>query len=217
VLTIYIPSYFELKSEQEMHEVIRDHGFATITSLHNGSLTATHLPLLLSKDKKELIGHFSKGNQQWKDVEGQEVLVVFQGPHCYISPSWYENQDTVPTWNYVTVHVNGKVQLLEDEDPRLWQSMVNLTQKYEQPTSQYDLHDVDPSYITALSKGVVGFTVSIDKIEGKAKLSQNHSKERVERVIAELSKKSNSNEQEIAKWMSQKSLPIKMEEQKNGD
>ena len=95
--------------------------------------------------------------------------------------------------------------------------MVNLTTKYEQPNSQYDLHNVDPTYIKALSKGVIGFTISIDNIEGKAKLSQNHSKVRVERVIAELSKKSNSNEQEIAKWMNQKSLPITLEVQKNGD
>ena len=191
-----------------MHEVIRDNGFATITSLHKGLLTATHLPLLLSDDKKTLIGHFSKANQQWKDIEGQEVLVVFQGPHCYISPSWYESQDAVPTWNYVTVHVNGKVQLLKDEDPRLWQSMVNLTEKYEDPMSLYNLHDVDPAYIAALSKGVIGFTISIDKIVGKAKLSQNHSKERVERVIAELSKIDKSDEQDIAKWMSKKSLSV---------
>lgn len=171
-------------------------------------MTATHLPLLLSEDKKTLIGHFSKGNQQWKDIEGQAVLVVFQGPHCYISPSWYESQDTVPTWNYVTVHVNGKVQLLKDEDPRLWQSMVNLTEKYEKPMSLYNLHDVDATYIAALSRGVIGFTISIDKIEGKAKLSQNHSKERVERVIAELSKIGKSDEREIAKWMSKKSLSV---------
>lgn len=208
MLTIYIPSYFELKSEQEMHEVIRDNGFATITSLHKGSLTATHLPLLLSEDKKELIGHFAKGNRQWIDIECQEVLVVFQGPHCYISPSWYESKDAVPTWNYVTIHVNGKVQLLKEEDPRLWQSMVNLTEKYEQPESPYNLHNVDPSYITALSKGVVGFVISIDNIKGKAKLSQNHSKERVERVIAELLKMDKTDEQDIAKWMSKKSLPI---------
>lgn len=171
-------------------------------------MTATHLPLLLSDDKKSLIGHFSKGNQQWKDIEGQEVLVVFQGPHCYISPSWYENQDTVPTWNYVTVHVNGKVRLLKDEDTLLWQSMVNLTDKYEDTISLYNLNDVDPIYIAALSKGVIGFTISIDKLEGKAKLSQNHSKERVKRVIAELSKIAKSDEQEIAKWMIKKSLSV---------
>ena len=205
---MYIPAYFEIKNRQEMYEVIEAHGFATLTSLHQESLTATHLPLLLSEDKTELIGHFAKGNRQWVDIEGQEVLVVFQGPHCYISPSWYETQNNVPTWNYVTVHVKGTVQLLKDEDPRLWQSMVDLTEKYEDSTSTYSVNDVDPVYIAALSKGVMGFTISIDKIEGKAKLSQNHPKERVERVISALTKIDKSNEQDIAKWMKKKSLSI---------
>ena len=191
-----------------MKEIITSHGFATLTSVHEGSLTATHLPLLLSGDGTELIGHFAKGNRQWVDVEGQEVLVVFQGPHCYISPSWYETQDTVPTWNYVTVHVKGKVQLMKGEDPRLWQSMVDLTEKYEEPTSTYNLYNVDPDYIASLSKGVVGFTIFIDKIEGKAKLSQNHSIERVERVISALTKLNKSDEMAIADWMNKKSLSI---------
>lgn len=191
-----------------MHEVINNHGFATITSNHLGSLTATHLPLLLSEDKTELIGHFAKANRQWVDLEGQEILVVFQGPHCYISPSWYETQETVPTWNYVTVHVKGKVHLLTADDPRLWRSMVELTEKYEDPASTYSLDGVDPTYVASLSKGVVGFTVTIDSIEGKAKLSQNHSKERVERVIETLSSINRSDERAIAKWMQIKSLPI---------
>ena len=189
-----------------MHDVIHAHGFATLTSLHQGSLTATHLPLLLCKDDTELLGHFAKGNRQWVDIEDQEVLVVFQGPHCYISPSWYETQDTVPTWNYVTVHVKGKVKLLNGEDPRLWQSMIDLTGKYEEPASTYSLHDVDSAYISALSKGVVGFTISIDTIEGKAKLSQNHPKERVEMVVTALKQLDKSDELAIAQWMEKNSL-----------
>ncbi|WP_026022957.1 FMN-binding negative transcriptional regulator [Paenisporosarcina sp. TG20] len=204
---MYIPPYFKLQNLEEMHEIITTYGFATLTSIHQGSLTATHLPLLLNEDRTELIGHFAKGNRQWVDIEGQEVLVVFHGPHCYISPSWYETQTNVPTWNYLTVHVNGTVQLMKDEDPRLWQSMLNLTEKYEDTTSIYELNNVDPGYISSLSKGVVGFTISIDRIEGKAKLSQNHPKERVERVISALTKLDKSNEQSIAKWMEKKSLP----------
>lgn len=206
-MNIYIPTYFKIENLEELHEVIAAHGFGTITSINQGSLTSTNLPLLLNDDRTQLIGHFAKANRQWADLERQEVLVVFQGPHSYISPSWYETSETVPTWNYVTVHVKGKVQLLEDGDPRLWQSMVELTEKYEDPSSTYSLHDVDPTYIASLSKGVIGFTVSIDRIEGKAKLSQNHSKERVERVVAALSKIDRSDEQAIAKWMQKKSLP----------
>jgi transcriptional regulator len=97
--------------------------------------------------------------------------------------------------------------LMADGDTRLWESMQNLTTKYEEPTSDYSLEDVDSSYIESLSKGVVGFTLRIDKIEGKAKLSQNHPKVRVERVIRELNDSGKSDEQAIAKWMRKKSLP----------
>lgn len=189
---------------QEINEVIETYGFATLTSIHEGSLTATQLPLLLSEDKTELIGHFAKGNKQWVDIENQQVLVLFQGPHCYISPSWYEAQNTVPTWNYVTVEITGKVKLLKEGDSRPWQSMVALTEKYEEPTSAYNLMDVDPSYISSLSKGVMGFTISIDNIKGKAKLSQNHPTARVERVIEALRETNKSDEKAIAKWMEKK-------------
>ena len=203
---MYTPSYFKMNDPNEMHEMIEAHGFAILASTHQGSLTATHLPLLLNEEKTELIGHFAKGNRQWTDIEGQDVLVVFHGPHCYISPSWYETQETVPTWNYVTVHVTGKVRLFEDKDSRIWQSMIDLTEKYEDPTSTYDLNNVDQGYMDSLSKGVVGFAVSIDKMEGKAKLSQNHSKERIQRVVDSLMETGKAKEKEIAEWMKMKSL-----------
>ncbi len=199
---MYIPKYFEITNREEMNEVISSNGFATLFSTHQGSPYATHLPLLLNEDGTELIGHFAKGNKQWTDVMEQQVLVVFQGPHCYISPSWYETQDTVPTWNYVTVHVTGQLELMPDGDSRLMESMQNLTLKYEEPTSGYVLSEVDDAYIESLSKGVVGFIIRIDKMEGKAKLSQNHSRERVERVIKQLEKTGEFNEKAISKKMS---------------
>lgn len=198
---MYIPKYFEITNRKEMNAIIHLNGFATLFSTHQGSPYATHLPLLLSKDETELIGHFAKGNKQWKDIVGQQVLVVFQGPHCYISPSWYETQDTVPTWNYVTVHVTGEIELMPDGDTRLMESMQNLTCKYEESTSGYSLMQVNEEYIESLSKGVVGFTLRIKQIEGKAKLSQNHSRERVERVIKQLEKTGKFNEQAISKEM----------------
>lgn len=199
---MYIPKYFEITDREEMNAIIHSNGFATLFSSHQGFPYATHLPLLLNEDGTELIGHFAKGNKHWTDIVGQQVLVVFQGPHCYISPSWYESQDTVPTWNYVTVHVMGEIELMPDGDARLMESMQNLTRKYEEPTSGYSLMKVDDEYIESLSKGVVGFTLRINQIEGKAKLSQNHSIERVERVIKQLEKTGKLNELAISKEMS---------------
>ena len=166
-MRIYISTYFKIDSLVEMHEVIMTNGFATLTSLHQGSLTATHLPLLLSEDKTELIGHFATANSQWVDLEGQEILVIFQGPHCYISPSWYETQETVPTWNYVTVHVKGRVQLLKGEDPRLWQSMVALTEKYEDPASDYSLMKWIPLILQHGLRGLLALLFLLIRLKGR--------------------------------------------------
>jgi transcriptional regulator len=212
---MYIPKYFEITNREEMNEIIHSYGFATLYSSHQGRPYATQLPLLLNEDGNELIGHFAKGNKQWTDIVGQQVLIVFQGPHCYISPSWYETQDTVPTWNYVTVHVNGEVELMSDGDTRLMESMKNLTIKYEEPTSGYSLDNVEDTYIESLSKGVVGFSIRIDEIQGKAKLSQNHSQERIERVIDSLKKTGKANEQAISICM-EKTLR-KLVEEKIGE
>jgi transcriptional regulator len=198
---MYTPPYFKISERKEMEEIIDEFGFATLFSIHDGEPCATQLPLLLTSDGSELVGHFAKGNTQWKDLDGQSVLVVFQGPHCYISPSWYESQNNVPTWNYVTVHVKGKVHIMENEDPRLWQSMVHLTEKYEDIASDYSLDEVNEDLLANLSKGVVGFTICIEQMEGKAKLSQNHSKERRERVITALNRTGRPDERAIAKWM----------------
>lgn len=111
---MFIPAPFKL-NESEAYDVIRENGFATLFSLHEGMPFATHLPLLVNADKSCLYGHFALQNPQWKDIIGQSVLAVFHGPHCYISPSWYETNKAVPTWNYITVHVYGEVELLEDE------------------------------------------------------------------------------------------------------
>lgn len=130
----------------------------------------------------------------------QIVLAVFHGPHCYISPSWYETNKSVPTWNYVTVHVYGEVELIDDEQ-ELMDSLNEMVLKYESPDSSYRLQDVDADFIAGINKGVQGFKIKINKIEGKAKLSQNHPVHRQELIINQLEKNSNEDEQKIASLM----------------
>lgn len=197
---MYIPKYFKIDDENIIYDFIENNGFAIIFSQHNGSPYATHLPLLLDRDKNELYGHFARPNTQWIDSKGQELLVVFQGPHCYISPSWYETKKAVPTWNYVAIHVYGQMEIIEHEE-ELLQTLRELTAKYEKPESPYNLDRVDSSYIEGLSKGIVGFKIKINKIEGKWKLSQNHPVERQERVIQHLEQIPNENNKEIASLM----------------
>ncbi|WP_175991483.1 FMN-binding negative transcriptional regulator [Bacillus sp. Marseille-Q1617] len=197
---MYIPPQFKITDESIAYDIIKEHGFATLISQQNGMPAATHLPLLLNEDNTCLYGHFARPNPQWKEIEDSSALAIFHGPHCYISPSWYETNQTVPTWNYVTVHVYGNVELVDDED-EVMKSLQDLVMKYEAPDSPYKLEDVDSKYLAGMSKGIQGFRLHITKIEGKAKLSQNHSAHRQERVIQALERIPHENEQEIARLM----------------
>jgi transcriptional regulator len=197
---MYIPKHFEINDEDFIYDFIEKYSFATLFSQHNGEPYATHLPLILNKSESALYGHFARPNEQWKDVENQQVLVVFQGPHCYISPSWYETTKAVPTWNYVSIHLYGKVEIVEDGKIIL-DTLNELVNKYESPDSPYNLNDVEPSFIEGMSKGIVAFKIIITKIEAKAKLSQNHPVERQELIIKHLEGTSNQDHIQIASLM----------------
>lgn len=197
---MYIPKHFKIEDEEKIYEFIEKYSFATLYSTQKGEPYATHLPLILKKDEKALYGHFARANGQWKDIKDQTVLVVFQGPHSYISPSWYEITDAVPTWNYVAVHFYGKVEIIED-DKVILDSLNDMVTKYEKPDSPYKLKNVDSRYVEGLSKGIVAFKVTITKIEAKAKLSQNHPVVRQELIIEQLEKSTDQNDFQIASLM----------------
>ncbi|MEH7179779.1 FMN-binding negative transcriptional regulator [Neobacillus vireti] len=197
---MYIPKHFKIDNDEVIYNFIEKNSFATLFSQHNGEPYATHLPLLLNKEEGFLYGHFARPNEQWKDIENQNVLVIFQGPHCYISPSWYETNQAVPTWNYVAIHVYGQLEIVENEQ-EVYESLLDMVKKYEKPGSSYHLEDVDDKYIMGMSKGIVGFKIKISKIEGKAKLSQNHPTERQELVIKQLENSSDQNNLQIAELM----------------
>jgi transcriptional regulator len=197
---MYIPKHFKMDNDEVMYDFIEKNSFATLFSQHNGEPYATHLPLLLNKEEGFLYGHFARQNQQWKDIANQEVLVIFQGPHCYISPSWYETNQAVPTWNYVAIHVYGQLEIVEDEQ-EVFESLSDMVNKYEKPDSSYQLKDVDSGFIKGMSKGIVGFKIQIRKIEGKAKLSQNHPLARQELIIKQLENSEDQNDIHIAQLM----------------
>lgn len=198
---MYIPALFKIDDLSQMIAFMKVHSFATVVSSHEGRPFASHLPLLVDEEAHCLYGHFARPNPQWTDVEQQEVLVIFQGPHCYISPSWYGTPAAVPTWNYSAVHVYGKVELMHDND-EVFRILHQLTSKYEAPDSSYNLNSVDPTFLSGMSKGIQGFKLQITSIEGKAKLSQNQPLERQERIIKALEQQGHS-EQQVAALMRQ--------------
>jgi transcriptional regulator len=165
------------------------HSFATLCPTTGGELEATHLPLLLDRDVAphgRLVGHLARANGQWKRAAGTRVMAIFSGPHAYISPTWYESNETVPTWNYAAVHASGVLQPIEDES-RLREIVRRTVEVYEQSMPRPWSMDVVPAQILdKLMHGIVGFEMEIDRLEGKWKLNQNHSVERREKVIRAL-------------------------------
>jgi transcriptional regulator len=197
---VYIPSHFQIEDLKIAYNIMNEYSFATLFSQHDGIPFATHLPLIMDKENKHLYGHFARPNPQWKDINYQKVLAVFHGPHCYISPSWYETNTAVPTWNYVVVHVYGEAELIQDEQ-ELMDTLHDMVLKYEAPDSSYRLQDVNADFLVGMSKGIQGFKIIINKIEAKAKLSQNHPVDRQELIANQLERISNEDEQRIASLM----------------
>lgn len=197
---MYIPTEFQISEENIIYDIIETNSFATLFSQQDDIPQATHLPLTLDREKGFLYGHFARPNAQWRGIEDREILIVFQGPHCYISPSWYETKTAVPTWNYVAVHVYGQVEIL-DSNLELMETLRIMVKKFEKPNSFYNLEELDPSYIEGMTKGIVGFRIKITKIEGKWKLSQNHSIERQKLIIAQLEKIPSENTEKIVYLM----------------
>jgi len=179
---MYIPKAFEITDEKEIVSFIEANAFGQLISLVNGKLFATHLPFILSEDKKILIGHVAKQNPQHVDISQQEVLVTFQGAHDYISPAWYEAPG-VPTWNYQAVHVYGECSLISDVE-KLKKIVDTLTQKYEAKFEK----PWQPNYKAELLSAIVGLEIHITDVQCKYKLSQNRSEQDKVQVIERLEK-----------------------------
>ena len=179
---MYIPQHFEITDREEIFAFIKANAFGQLTSSVNGRLFTSHLPFLISKDGESLFCHVAKRNLQWEDIESQEVLVTFQGPHDYISPSWYSSPG-VPTWNYQAAHIYGKPQLVKDK-----QMLVNIIHEL---TSIYEFSFEEPwvpKYDGSLLNFIVGIEIKITDVQCKFKLSQNRPESDRKQVIKELQK-----------------------------
>lgn len=203
---MYTPPAFAVDDLPTLHDFIQAHSFATLISGGSESFEVTHVPLLLDRSIGEcgqLIGHLAKANPQWKSAEGNRVLAIFHGPHAYVSPSWYQEQNVVPTWNYIAVHVHGTLRL--QNDPSVVKRIVeDYVTEYESAMPiPWDMKSADETFVDNLTQAIVGFTIDIDRIEGKWKLSQNHSEERRQGVIEGLRKRENGDDVAIAELMEQ--------------
>jgi len=177
---VYTPDHFAVKDKEEIYSFIRKHTFGQLISTLEGRIFSTYMPFLLSDDQTCITGHIAKPNPQHSSLNGQEVLITLEGPHGYVSPSWYEGPG-VPTWNYQAVHIYGKAKVFTDTD-KLKTVVDTLTDKYERL-----LHDPwIPQYKAAALDMIVGIEVNISEIQGKYKLSQNRSINDRKEVIRQL-------------------------------
>jgi transcriptional regulator len=174
---MYIPAAFRENRLEVLHAHIREHSFGTLVSQVSGELFATHLPFLLDENRGPngtLLGHMARANPHWQGFRtGVESLVIFQGPHAYISPGWYVSEQSVPTWNYTVVHAYGSASLMEHPQ-RVRELLERTVRTFEGDAPEaWSTARVDESYITNLARGIVAFELPIARLEGKRKLAQN--------------------------------------------
>ncbi len=179
---MYIPKHFSITDNQEIFAFIEAHAFGQLISTLNGQLYVSHVPFAVCKNAQSLVCHIAKSNQQWQEIEAQEMLVTFQGNHAYVSPSWYESPG-VPTWNYQAVHVYGRPRLITDS-LALKNIVEQLSETYE---SNLD-SSWKPEYKANLIELIVGIEIQISEIQCKYKLSQNRSEIDRHNVIKALQK-----------------------------
>ncbi|MGV4321694.1 FMN-binding negative transcriptional regulator [Bacillus mojavensis] len=199
---MYIPKYYKVTNVDDIWDFVQNNSFGTIVTTAQGKPIATHLPLQLIKegDTYYITGHIAYGNPQWRTFEAcEDVLVMFQGPHAYISSSWYEKEN-VPTWNYQAVHVYGTASILNEEE--LKHDLTMLLQTYEKHRKNPVLWDkLSPQLLESQLKGIVGFKMKVGEIQASYKLSQNRNEEDYMNIIDQLRNEGDSNSKQMAELM----------------
>ncbi len=180
---MYVPAHFSEPRVEVLHEALRGGGLATLVTTGPGGLDASHLPLLLEPGPGplgRLVGHVARANPQWSATpDGSAALAIVLGPDAYVTPSWYpskrESGRVVPTWNYLAIHAHGTVRFFEDR-ARLLDLVTRLTDRHEGARPHpWKVSDAPPEYVEAMLQGIVGVELTLTRLEGKWKVSQNRS------------------------------------------
>ncbi len=203
---MYIPPAFAEQRTEVLHDFIEQHSFATLTTAN--PLAACHMALLLERDHGpfgRLAGHLAKANPQAAS-DGQPVLAIFTGPHTYISPAWYEEENVVPTWNYTAVHATGVYREMKDEDA-VYDLLARYVQTYEANRETPWQLPEDQTFIRKMSRMITAFTIEIETLQGAWKLSQHHPPLRRTRVINALEQQPGEDAAAIAAMMKATARP----------
>lgn len=203
-MTYYIPQEFQVSEDQALQEFMRQYNFATIISASQDEIVTSHVPVITRSLGKTLVivGHIARANSHWKLMNGAlPALVIFHGPHGYISPTWYESTPSVPTWNYGVVHAHGLPAVNTDET-FLRKLLKDLVLRHEGVgPKNWSPESVPAKYYEQMLQAIVGFEMPVTKLEGKFKLGQNRSAEDRRRVIAGLENENSPESKRLAEFM----------------
>jgi transcriptional regulator len=185
-VAMYLPDQFTVEDRETLYDVIRGNSFGLLVSQVDGCPFASHLPFLL--EGNVLVAHMARANPHWRGfADDGEVLCVFQGPHAYISPSWYAEEKAVPTWNYAAVHVYGVPEIVDDA-AAAYADQKKLVDTHESGFAEpWRLEDRDREFVDGMIRSIVNFRIPIARVEGKFKLSQNRPAQDQKNVVDALS------------------------------
>jgi transcriptional regulator len=205
---VYVPAHFRLDDPAVLRAFMRAHAFATLVTVVDGAPFATHLPVLVDDDERGEAGtglvlraHVARANPQWQTLEEQDALVMFTGPHAYVSPSWYTVVPSVPTWNYTAAHAYGRGRILTERDDVL-DLLRRLTDKEEAGFARpWSVDRLSDEYVDTMMRAIVAFAIPVARIEGKYKLSQNRSADDRAGVTEALARSSDGTARDVATLM----------------
>ena len=198
---MYIPKQFRMDHDEAI-QFMKSHPFALLITVDEHRPIVTHIPIEIHEDDGKIYatGHIAFGNMQKRTLDhNADVLLIFQGPHAYISSSWYKVEE-VPTWDYLAVHAYGTARILSSDE--LKSDLEMLLNRYESHLENGRLwHTFDPKLLETEMKGIVGFKIEVTSIQAAAKMSQNRSDTDYKNIVAELEKSDDQGETQVAQWM----------------
>ena len=188
-MTLYLPEHFRSADADAHFSLMAQHAFGTLaTAAADGELHLSHIPFVPERGddgRVTILGHVARANPHWQALAAaRESVAIFRGPHAYVSPGWYANHPAVPTWNYAVVHAHGPARLMDEAE--LHELLLKLSATYEAGRAKpWRMGDLPAAFVDTMLKAIVGFELTVERLEGKFKLSQNRPAE-VPRVIAAL-------------------------------
>ena len=205
---MYKLKYFTENHNEKVITFMKENSFATIVAMDEKYPSATHVPLHIietggANNKLFFTGHIMKNSDHHKAfLKNENVLVIFNGPHCHVSASWYSNPVQASTWNYMTVHAKGKINFGDEAQTK--KIVEELTNKYEKPESEAAFSKLPNEYVDRLVKAIVAFTIEVESFDNVFKLSQNHDEQTRESIIVHLKENGSDNEKAIAAEIQQR-------------